>query len=1004
MKFLKTIFPLLIFFGGITAQSLSFKYYSVDDILPQNSVNTIIQDNKGYIWVGTEEGISVFDGIDYRFITVKEGLSHNHVNCIYQDSKGYYWISTNNGLDIYDGKKFLKGKKIFSELGRVYTVDEDNSGNIYFATRTKGLGIYNRDEDKLVFLTRKNGLPTDSLYKCMIDSKNNIWIGTVNKGIVKYNQREFTYFTKKDGLSSDRFFDIFEDSIGYIWVATGSKLQKYDGKSFSDMPEINDYISGRIWKIFEDSQHNFWICTKENGLIYFDKNSVTDYTDKSGLSSIEITAVLEDKRGDLWFGTRDGGISKLSVEKFEIYSKNEGLASDNVFAISVDNSGAVWFGHISKGITRISNGKVENITTADGIANNDVASIYTDSKGIVWIGTRAGLTKYQDGKYTNYTVKDGLAGNLVLSILEDRNNNLWLGTESGITKYDGRRFENLTGILNFPEDWVTDICEDFDGNLWFCLFEQGIAKLEGSKLIRYTKNEGLPTNEIFSAVQDRFGNMWFASLGGGLIKYDGREFENFTTANGLSSNSCYSLIEDGDVIYIGTARGISRFEFTKFDEKGNDAFKVYSTKDGLVSSEMNQGAYFQDKKRSLWFGTQKGVVKFSPSSQPRRIPSDVFITNVNVSDRESELDTIPAGKLELNYDQNNIRFDFGAVNFSAPEKTIYKYKLEGIDDNWSTTNQRSISYRSLPSQEYIFKVFCRNSDGVWSSKAATVTFIIFPPFWLTWWFLTILFVVLTISVYSIYIFKTKQVKKRNTELEDTVRSRTLELAIAKDKSDELLLNILPSILVDELKSNGVVKPREYKNVTILFTDFKGFTSTAAVLPPDKLVKELNELFKGFDYIVEKYDLEKMKTIGDSYMLAGGLPVELDDHSIRIVCAGLEMLEYVEMRNETSSVKWEMRVGVHSGQVVAGVVGSKKFTYDIWGDTVNIASRMESAGETGLINISAYTYHLIKDYFECNYRGKIEVKGKGRLDMYFVTGIKSDYKEKLLQSYNLSLKS
>jgi class 3 adenylate cyclase len=404
----------------------------------------------------------------------------------------------------------------------------------------------------------------------------------------------------------------------------------------------------------------------------------------------------------------------------------------------------------------------------------------------------------------------------------------------------------------------------------------------------------------------------------------------------------------------------------------------------------------------LWFGTQKGVVSFNPYLQPNLVPSDVHILNVNISDAESEIDTLPSGNLELNYDQNNIRFDFSSINFAAPEKTIYKYLLEGIDDHWTTTSQRSISYRSLPSQNYVFKVMCKNSDGIWSSNEATVTFVIHPPFWLTWWFLSILFFSLTATVYSVYLFKTNQVKKHNIELEKIVKNRTNELAVAKDKSDDLLLNILPAILVEELKTNGLVKPREYKNVSILFTDFKGFTSTAAVLPPDKLVKELNELFRGFDYIIEKYDLEKMKTIGDSYMLAGGLPIECEDHSVKIICAGLEMLEFVDSRNETSSVKWEMRVGVHSGQVVAGVVGSKMFTYDIWGDTVNIASRMETTGESGLINISAYTYHLVKDYFDCNYRGKIDVKGKGRLDMYFITGIKIEYKDKFLKKYNVSL--
>jgi len=172
----------------------------------------------------------------------------------------------------------------------------------------------------------------------------------------------------------------------------------------------------------------------------------------------------------------------------------------------------------------------------------------------------------------------------------------------------------------------------------------------------------------------------------------------------------------------------------------------------------------------------------------------------------------------------------------------------------------------------------------------------------------------------------------------------------------------------------------------MFTDFKSFTYTTSVLPPEELVHELNDIFKNFDSLIGKYGLEKLKTIGDSYMAACGIPNELEDHAIRIVYAALDFQRMIKERNKTSPIKWEMRLGIHSGSVVAGVVGTKKFTYDIWGDTVNIASRMESSGVPGEINISGYTYMLVRDHFDCEYRGKVDTKGKGGIDMYFVRGI------------------
>jgi class 3 adenylate cyclase len=200
----------------------------------------------------------------------------------------------------------------------------------------------------------------------------------------------------------------------------------------------------------------------------------------------------------------------------------------------------------------------------------------------------------------------------------------------------------------------------------------------------------------------------------------------------------------------------------------------------------------------------------------------------------------------------------------------------------------------------------------------------------------------------------------------------------KKRSDELLLNILPSEVAEELKEKGYADAKQFDEVTVLFTDFKGFTAIAEKLSAQDLVKEINECFSAFDKICEQYGIEKIKTIGDAYMAAGGLPVVNKTHATDVVKAALEMRDF--MKNKT----FEIRIGIHTGNVIAGIVGIKKFQYDIWGDTVNTASRMESSGEVGKINISETTYQLVKDKFNCEYRGEVEAKGKGKVKMYFVS--------------------
>lgn len=219
-----------------------------------------------------------------------------------------------------------------------------------------------------------------------------------------------------------------------------------------------------------------------------------------------------------------------------------------------------------------------------------------------------------------------------------------------------------------------------------------------------------------------------------------------------------------------------------------------------------------------------------------------------------------------------------------------------------------------------------------------------------------------------------------------IEHQKAEVERARDKSDELLLNILPSAIAEELKEKGFAVPKSYNQVSVLFGDFKGFTNVAEKLTPKEIINELNICFSAFDAICEKHNLERIKTIGDAYMCAGGLPTENDTNPLDAVLAGLEMQEFLKKRKvekeNYGEEYFEMRIGIHTGAVVAGVVGKKKFAYDIWGDTVNLASRLESSGEVGMVNISEVTYQLVKNQIYCAYRGEIPAKNKGNITMYF----------------------
>lgn len=244
----------------------------------------------------------------------------------------------------------------------------------------------------------------------------------------------------------------------------------------------------------------------------------------------------------------------------------------------------------------------------------------------------------------------------------------------------------------------------------------------------------------------------------------------------------------------------------------------------------------------------------------------------------------------------------------------------------------------------------------------------------------------SITAYSVAGFRYYLIKKNFVF--SLLLKEALNLAKKeRDKSDRLLENILPSEVADELKKNGIAKARYYENATVMFTDFKHFTNISEQLTPDQLVDELNHCFTAFDHIIEQYGLEKIKTIGDSYMCAGGLPIVNDTHVLDVVCAAKAIISFMKEHNKRRSLQgkplFEIRIGINTGHLVAGIIGVNKFAYDIWGDTVNIASRMESSGEEGRINISGTTFEQLKGNIPCEYRGKIKAKNKGEIDMYFV---------------------
>jgi len=422
---------------------------------------------------------------------------------------------------------------------------------------------------------------------------------------------------------------------------------------------------------------------------------------------------------------------------------------------------------------------------------------------------------------------------------------------------------------------------------------------------------------------------------------------------------------------------INRIGYTEKNKKGNIDAAIAQFKRSLQIAQQNNIFASQLKSYELLASAYEEKKDFYNAQVYRESYNQ--LRNAPNSDKISKYES----ELQLTKQQlEQIRAS------NETQRRELQYKIQDIEKEKNRLNiELTLQADSLERANYEAKMAEARAIAVAEEKKRTQTQLYFSLGGIV---LLLVFSVFLLSLYRSRNIANKKLAEQHIQLKkqaEELERKGKELQKEKEKSERLLLNILPAKVAEELKENNYAAPRYYEMVTVLFTDFKGFTSIAEKMTPDQIVKELNMIFSEFDRICKEYRLEKIKTIGDAYMCAGGVPEPNTTSPIDAVNAAIEMQNYMrvlaEKRQANGEHYFELRLGINTGPIVAGVVGESKFAYDIWGDTVNLASRMETGGEPGRVNISGNTYELVKDYFDCTYRGKINVKNKGDVDMYFV---------------------
>jgi class 3 adenylate cyclase/ligand-binding sensor domain-containing protein len=1023
---------LMLFTIHCTAQERILRQFTTDDGMVSNGVSSVVRDSLGFVWFGSEKGLTRFNGSSFKHydsgVNDKSGLFNTAVNALEIDREGTLWVSfVQGGISRYDYttdrfEHFVHGysdttayflspmhlgfnhegalmieNTDFSafcfnqemnrfelyepwkdnlEGARQVFVDRDQ--NYWLQGKLDGKGqvaIYSPTRDEIVQSFSFSGF----IEKVVEWPEDVYWLGTWGRGLIRYEKVIDSLVSCIPGqgaldLPGSVVKDLQPDNMGNLWIATDLGLVTLSEEQarvcrpqYDFVPVCEEYTGEPLKNWFEclfyDEDHRMWIGTQNEGLYLSEPDSfdvtLLRFTKDQGPGAINLESLIsvEDDRGWFWF-TLEDGIAHYNPEtgKYKVLNPQR---KDTV-RILVNEV---------VGMNKAPDGRLAISFQGGEMALMDIYSYETEHF------TLDSKDPYPHG---------------MLSSFRDRNGKTWVTTYLGLLRHSGSEFNKFDTIIPGHDGrWID---QDRDGFIWVGSWNMGLAKIDPQSLeIQWFNPKegdafGLLGSDSHLVYVTEDGKVWtLTSKGPQVFNPTTNQFELIPVASQMSLMASRSFCPDknGNLWFL-TLHGLY------FWDRRTDRISFLDHDYGLPRAEYHEVRSMSDGM--LYVSTEIGCLRIDPETVPHpSVPKAPVFTEafLESTDTTSHLSLMNADELNASFQDNFMEISFAPMNFGLTGKTSFEYMLDRGAGTWVDIGEETkITFLDLPSGNYNLRLRGRNEWGEYGPESILALMVV-PPWWLSATALA-LYVILAISgVIAYNQFRLYRLRKRQRILEGIVEVRTKEIRLERDRSESLLLNILPAEVAEELKAKGEAEAKLIDEVTVLFTDFKGFTHMSEKLSPRQLVKDLNECFSAFDRICEKYRVEKIKTIGDSYMAAGGLPTPSEEHAKNVLCAAFEMRDFIEegkkKKMEGGLPYFEIRIGIHTGPVVAGIVGVKKFQYDIWGDTVNTASRMESSGEVGRVNTSQTTYELIKSdpNFSFEYRGKVQAKGKGKVDMWFV---------------------
>jgi len=814
----------------------------------------------------------------FEHITIENGLSQSSVTCVIQDSRGFIWCGTQDGLNRYDGYEFEIYREnpldslSLSDNG-VNAIVEDAWGDLWVGTASGGLNCFNRYsnsfEQFLPAVQDSNSLSHIFVSALHIASPQTLWIGTSGGGMCQMDIPTRTIRQCRIAPSNPEYiYSIIPFSSQLLWLATDQGMQWYDTEGDSlistpDVPELlhavgeDNYISC----YYKDQKGDLWLGTFNNGLIRYsphekrvDKWPSTENVAQGGVGAGVITAITEDSRGQIWVGSDESGLIHVDPLKRHCtqyvndIENAHSLANNVVTGLMVDASGLLWvatesgLSKLSPALQKFSKHPLSQLSQRSFL-NVDIWSFLKDSRGKLWVGTDRGVFEYLEtaGKLIHHQADPDhlLIDNTVHSLLEDRQGELWFGTIYGVTRYSPKtgafqryyfeetadslqgyaatamavdpaqshiiwigtmeglnRLDKLTGHVTFfehqPDDenslkdsYIADIYFDKKGRMWIGTGNGGLDLYENAtgRFIHHDRDtHRFHSNRITVIHEDENDIFWVGTFGGGMFRFDveSGDVKNFAVQQGLPNAVIYGIEQDRDgYLWISSNRGLSRFH------RKTELFVNYDDRYGLQHDEFNQGAHYQDSEGLIYFGGVNGFNVFASQSLTinQHVPP-VHFTDLKIFNQDidiSENGPLKGHISELNHinlrdTENSVTLVYAALDYHIPERNNYAIRLDPLDKDWQFIGHRRVhTLSNLRPGTYTFRVKASNSDGVWNDESTALEIHIHPPLVQTLWFRGLLLLLALMVVLAGHEYRTRLLKIRTKTLEDEVDARTTDL-------------------------------------------------------------------------------------------------------------------------------------------------------------------------------------------------------------------------------------